>query len=168
MLLKDLDIKGYETLFIDRDGVINKHRPNDYVKSWEEFEFLPGVFEAFEYWASQFKYIIIVTNQRGIGRGLMSEADLFVIHNRMKDEIERNRGRIDKIYFCTAMDNADPDRKPNPGMGLKALNDFPDIDLKKAIMIGDSESDMLFANKLGVRGVLYQLDETISKSVSDK
>lgn len=155
MQLKDIDVNGYETLFIDRDGVINKLRPNDYVKRWDEFEFLPGVFDAFAHWSKQFKYIIVVTNQRGIGKGLMTEDDLQIIHQQMISEIKKHQGRIDKIYYCTATENKNPYRKPNIGMGLLALRDFPDIDLQKTVMIGDSESDMLFAKKMGIKGLFF-------------
>lgn len=158
MKIEDLDITGYETLFLDRDGVINKLRPNDYVKTWEEFEFVPGILDALKFWSKHFKYIFIVTNQRGVGKGLMSEKDLNDIHNKMLTEINKNGGRINKIYFCTATNEEHPDRKPNIGMGIKALQDFPDIDLSKSLMIGDSQSDMHFARKLGIKGVLYNLN----------
>ena len=98
MNLLDVDVSGYDTLLLDRDGVINKLRPDDYVKCWEEFEFLPGVFEALVKWNMQFRYIIIVTNQRGIGKGVMTDEDLSNIHGRMMEEIERQGGRVDKIY----------------------------------------------------------------------
>ena len=80
MKLQDINITDFETLMLDRDGVINRLRPNDYVKKWEEFEFLPGIFEALKVWNTHFKHIFIVTNQRGIGKGVMSEEDLMDIH----------------------------------------------------------------------------------------
>ena len=103
-----------------------------------------------------FGKIIIVTNQRGVGRRLMSEEDLREIHNRMLDILENNGAKITKIYFC-------PDdyekgiskcRKPNIGMALQAKSDFPDIDFNKSIMVGDSLSDMEFAKNAGMIGVL--------------
>ena len=97
MNLKDIDISGYDTLLLDRDGVINRLRPNDYVKCWDEFEFLPNVLDALSKWNKQVKHIFIVTNQRGVGKGLMTEDDLFGIHKRMCDEITCHGGRIDKI-----------------------------------------------------------------------
>jgi histidinol-phosphate phosphatase family protein len=144
----------FDTLFLDRDGVINRHLPNDYVKCWEEFEFLPGVFEALSKWKYQFKHIIIITNQRGVGKGLMTIDDLENIHQKMIREIETHGGRIDKIYYCTALADADPNRKPNIGMALQAKQDFPDIDFSKSIMIGDKESDMQFAANTGMKGIL--------------
>jgi histidinol-phosphate phosphatase family protein len=151
----EIDFKKYNnTLFLDRDGVINKHRPNDYVKSWEEFEFLPGVLNALTLASRQFQYVIVVSNQRGVGKGLMSEKDMMYIHKRMIDEIERYGGRIDKVYCCTAIADSDPCRKPNPGMAVQAKKDFPDIDFSRSIMVGDSASDEKFAEKTGLK-MLY-------------
>ena len=143
-----------DTLFLDRDGVINRHRPDDYVKTWEEFEFMPCILEALATWNKQFKHIVIVTNQRGVGKGLMSEETLLAIHRRMVEEIERHGGRIDKIYYCTDLNNDSPNRKPNIGMALPAKADFPDIDFSKSVMVGDSESDMEFGRRVGMKTFL--------------
>lgn len=153
MNLLDIDISGYDTLFLDRDGVINKLRQNDYVKCWEEFDFLPGVFEALAKWKSHFKHIIIVTNQRGIGRGLMTDEDLGNIHLQMMNEIERHGGRIDKIYYCSSLTEEELNRKPGIGMFQQAVNDFGDITPETSLMIGDSESDMKFAENCGMKGI---------------
>lgn len=153
MTLSDIDVTGYDTLFLDRDGVINKLRPNDYVKCWEEFEFLPGILDALAQWNRHFKHIFIVTNQRGVGKGVMTEADLKQIHERMIREIEFHGGRIDRIYYCTALEDEACNRKPNIGMALQAQEEFPDIDFNKALMIGDSESDMAFAENIKMKGV---------------
>jgi histidinol-phosphate phosphatase family protein len=146
----NIDEKYDNTLFLDRDGVINKLRPNDYVKTWEEFEFLPDVLDAIAKWSNVFRHIIVVTNQRGVGKGAMTEDDLLNIHSNMLTEILKHGGRIDRIYYCTATDNNDVNRKPNIGMALQAKNDFPDIDFSKSIMIGDSDSDRLFAENVGM------------------
>jgi D-glycero-D-manno-heptose 1,7-bisphosphate phosphatase len=151
MKLVDIDVSEYETLFLDRDGVINQLHPHDYIKKWEEFEFLPGVFDAFAKWNACMKHIIIVTNQRGIGKGVMSEDELISIHHKMIKEIRDSGGRVDAIYYCTALSNLDPNRKPNTGMGIQAKNDFPDINFSKSLMIGDSQSDMDFAKNMGMK-----------------
>ena len=153
MKYKDIDINGYDTLLLDRDGVINRLRLNDYVKEWDEFEFLPGVLDALSSWAKHFKYIFIVTNQRGVGRGFMSEDALLDIHSRMCQEIARNGGRIDEIYYCTALTCDDVRRKPGRGMFDDIIKKYPNIDADKCIMIGDSESDMEFAQNCGIKGV---------------
>jgi histidinol-phosphate phosphatase family protein len=152
-MLTDIDVSRFETLFLDRDGVINRWRDGDYVKRWEEFEFLPGILDALAKWSGCFKHIIIATNQRGVGKGLMSEDDLQSIHRNMLREIENAGGRIDRIYCCTALSDDDPDRKPNIGMALRAKRDFPDMDFGKSLMIGDSDGDMLFASRAGMTGI---------------
>lgn len=144
----------FNTLFLDRDGIINRHLPSNYVKKWEEFEFLPGVLEAMKIFSGYFEHILVVTNQRGVGKGIMTENNLIIIHNNMISEINRHQGRIDKVYYCTDIDKDSPNRKPNPGMALQAKSDFPEIDFKKSIMVGDDVSDMEFGNRLGMKTIL--------------
>ena len=161
MNLKNYHIDKSWTLFLDRDGVINRRLPGDYVKSWEEFEFLPGVKESLAKLSGIFGRIIIVTNQQGIGKGLMTEEGLKEIHQKMITEVEAAGGRIDAVYHCPglAKDNP-PCRKPNPGMGLQAQQDFPEIVFNKSVMVGDSPSDMEFGTSLGMN-CLYVGEEKI-------
>ncbi|MDR2970115.1 MAG: HAD family hydrolase [Tannerellaceae bacterium] len=147
-------IKKYSTLFLDRDGVINVHCPNDYVKSVDEFVFIEGVLDAFRLLSPLFLHIIIVTNQRGVGKGLMSSEDLDRIHRYMVQTVLVHQGRIDRIYTCIDTDSNSPYRKPNTGMVLQALKDFPDITLSNSYMAGDSISDMQFADKSNIPAVL--------------
>ena len=98
----------------------------------------------------KFKTIIIITNQRGIGKGLMTEDDLTGIHEHMLSEIQSNGGRIDKIYYCISTEKTDFNRKPNPGMALLAKRDFPGIDFSKSIMVGNKLTDMLFGRNAGI------------------
>lgn len=137
------------TLFIDRDGVINHEKYKDYIHTWDEFVFYDGVLEAMSIFSKKFKYIIVVTNQKGVGKGLTTLDNLQTIHQNMQDEIQQNGGRIDSIYFCSDLDDNSLNRKPNPGMGLMALQQFPAIDVKKSIMIGNTLSDMEFGRNLG-------------------
>ena len=139
-------------LFIDRDGVINQRRINDYVKSWDQFNFIDQVLESLKVFSSLFGPMVIVTNQRGIGRGLMTEEDLADIHQRMLKEIHQAGGRVDKIYHCPDLAENDHRgwRKPKIGMALQAKEDFPQIDFNKSIMIGDSISDMEFGRNAGM------------------
>jgi D-glycero-alpha-D-manno-heptose 1-phosphate guanylyltransferase len=138
------------TLFLDRDGVINYEKENDYIRNRQEFRFYIGVPEAIGKLSSYFGKIIIVSNQRGIGKQLMTEDDLADIHSLLKSEIKSSGGRIDGIYFCTGVDAKDPNRKPNPGMAFQAKHDFPEIDFSKSIMIGNKKSDMLFGKNAGM------------------
>ena len=141
------------TLFLDRDGVINEKLENDYVKGWNDFIFKTGALRAITGLSNIFSRIFIVTNQRGVGLGLMTQKGLHEIHEKMVSEIVNASGRIDQIYFCTGIDDGDECRKPNTGMGLKAKQEFPDIDFSKSIMVGDSISDMEFGKKLGMETV---------------
>lgn len=152
MSLKSLNIDSTWSLFLDRDGVINKRIVDDYIKKVEEFHFLPGVLEALHNFALLFGKIFIVTNQQGIGKGLMNETDLEVIHSYMISEIKAHGGRINKIYHSPyrAEENS-VFRKPNPGLARKAKIDFSDIDFDKAIMVGDSITDMQFGRNTGMK-----------------
>jgi D-glycero-D-manno-heptose 1,7-bisphosphate phosphatase len=141
------------TLFLDRDGVINHEKHKDYIHTWDEFYFYEDAKEAIASFSSKFKYIIIVTNQRGIGKGLTRQADVENIHKNMVAEIEKGGGRIDAVYFCPDLDESSPNRKPNPGMGLQALKNFPGIDTGKSIMVGNTISDMQFGRNLGFRTI---------------
>ncbi len=141
------------TLFLDRDGVINHDKQGSYIFNAAEFEFVEGAPALFKTLTEKFNRIIIVTNQRGIGRGLMSLEDLEAIHQKMLQGIEGAGGKIDAIYFATSINNKDFMRKPNPGMALMAQENFPDINFSKSIMIGNNITDMEFARNAGMRTV---------------
>lgn len=154
MTLKNLNIDKSWTLFLDRDGVINRKIEDDYVKHWSEFEFLDGVFDALKFLESLFGRIVVVTNQQGIGKGLYRTEDLELIHKNMLYEIGFYGGRIDKVYFSPYLNSANhPSRKPGIGMAQSAKADFPEIDLNKSIVIGDSLSDMEFGRNAGMKTV---------------
>lgn len=144
---------NHRTLFLDRDGVINQKLDGDYIKSWDEFKFCENVLESIAELSKIFDKIIIVTNQRGVAKGVMSETDLIEIHSNMVREIKNASGRIDKIYYCTDVHDSSPNRKPNIGMALQAKQDYPEIEFLNSVMIGDSISDMEFARKLGMRRI---------------
>ena len=141
-----------EFLFLDRDGILNKHLPGDYVRNWSMWEWLPGIPEAMPVLAKRFKRIFIVTNQQGVGKGLMTEADLEDVHRHMLADIEAAGGRIDRVYVCTALESEkSPNRKPEIGMALQAQRDFPEVDFHRSVMVGDSKSDELFAQRSRMR-----------------
>jgi histidinol-phosphate phosphatase family protein len=141
------------TLFLDRDGVINVEKKDAYVLNPSEFIFLDGVFTALKMLSEIFGLILIVSNQRGVAKELMTLEDLHDVHAYMLGEISKQNGRIDKIYFCTDLDNTSPNRKPNPGMAFEAKKDFPQIDFSKSIMAGNKLSDMQFARNTGMHAV---------------
>lgn len=151
MNLKNFPIDKSWTLFLDRDGVINEKRENDYVKSWIEFKFIDGSVKAISKLSKIFGRILIVTNQQGIGKGLYTEIELEQIHEKMKNEISLSGGKIDKIYFAPFLESENnPCRKPGTGMAIAAKNDFPEINFQKSIIVGDSPSDMEFGKNLGM------------------
>lgn len=169
MNLKNLNIKDNWSVFIDRDGVINRRIIGDYVKRIEDFHFLDGSIDAIVGFQKHFKHIFIVTNQQGVGKGEMTEGDLHKIHNYMLDQITKAGGRVDAIYFCPALkDSGDKCRKPEIGMALQAKKEFPEIDFKKSIMIGDSLSDMAFGKNAGMQTIFIDAqDEGIKPTTSD-
>jgi len=166
MTLKNLNIDKSWSLFLDRDGVINKRLEGDYVKTLNEFEFIEGVPEAISILSGIFGKIIVVTNQQGIGKGLYTENDLNIIHHYLTDEIEKHEGRIDKVYFSPhlASDNHQ-NRKPGIGMALEAKKDFPEIDLARSFIVGDSMSDMQFGKTAGMKTVFISEEKKTDASI---
>jgi len=159
MNIKDLNIDKSWTLFLDRDGVINRKLDNDYVKHWIEFEFLEGVFEALAHFNQTFGRIVVVTNQQCIGKGIIRTEDLELIHKNMLYEITYMKGRIDKVYFSPNLDSENhPTRKPGIGMAMHAQTDYPDLNFLKSIIIGDSMSDMEFGRKAGMKTVYVSVE----------
>jgi histidinol-phosphate phosphatase family protein len=138
------------TLFLDRDGVINEEKLGEYILHWDHFIFSKGVLQVFKKLSDSFGRVIIVTNQKGVGKGLMTQAALDTIHYEMQREVEIVSGRIDRIYACTDLDNESPMRKPNHGMAMQAKNDFPEIDFSRSIMVGNKLSDMQFGRASGM------------------
>lgn len=138
------------TLFLDRDGVINEQKEDSYIFHYGEFVFYDRVKEALRIVDSIFGRIVVVTNQRGVGKGLMTVEDLRIIHDKMVAEIVLAGGRIDRIYYADSLRDDHPDRKPNPGMALAAKAEFPEIDFSRALMVGNSISDMEFGRNAGM------------------
>ena len=138
------------TLFLDRDGVINRDKEGDYIRNAGEFVMLDGVNDAINIFNKTFGLTVVVTNQKGVGRGLMTLDDLTGIHTLLAEQLAATGGKIDKIYFCTDLDNNSPNRKPQHGMALRAKADFPQIDLAKSIVVGNRLSDMEFGRNAGM------------------
>ncbi len=166
MTLRTLNINNTWTLFLDRDGVINKKLDNDYVKHWIEFEFLNGTLEALKIINAVFGKIVVVTNQQGIGKGIYRTEDLELIHKNMIYEITYFGGRIDKVYFSPYLNSENHiTRKPNIGMALNAKTDFPKIDFLNSIIVGDSLSDMEFGRKAGMKTVFISTEPLLDSRI---
>lgn len=141
------------TVFLDRDGVINANR-SDYVKSWDEFHFLPGARRAIAHLTRAGHRVFIVTNQACIGKGLVSPAAIEEIHVRMLREIARFGGRVEAVLCCPhRADTGCECRKPAPGLLLRAMRDYG-ADLSRAVLVGDSLTDMHTAASLNIPSIL--------------
>lgn len=156
------DIDDTWTLFLDRDGVINERIMSGYVRNVEEFKFLPNVPESIAELSKIFGNVFIVTNQQGIGKGLMTESNLSEIHTYMQTEVEKRGGKITKCYYAPGI--ASPNnqmRKPKPGMALLAQRQFKSVDFRKSVMVGDSDSDIVFGKNLGMKTVRIKTIEPV-------
>ena len=154
------------TLFLDRDGVINRRIFGGYVTKTTDFEFLPDVLPSLNIFARRFGRICVVTNQQGIGKGLMSENQVKALHQFMIEQVQQSGGRIDKVYYCpdlaTVPNNC---RKPNIHMANLAKADFPEINFSKSIMVGDSLSDMEFGRNAGMHVIYVKHGSEIKKNL---
>jgi D-glycero-D-manno-heptose 1,7-bisphosphate phosphatase len=141
-------------VFVDRDGVINRRLPGDYVRSWDQFDFLHGARAGLRLLREAGYLLVVITNQRGIGRGLMSEADLAAVHGRMQAELVRAGAGVDAIHHCPHDVSAGCNcRKPKPGMIKRALERFP-VDVARSWVVGDSLSDLEAGRVVGISGIL--------------
>ncbi len=153
-----------KALFLDRDGIINIH--NEYVFKIEDFIFKNDVFKLCSSFQSKLFKIFVITNQAGIAKKIFSIEDLNILNEYMIDEFNKRQIHIEHIYFCPHHPDYDIDsfdRKPNPGMLLRAENDF-DINLSESLFIGDQISDMKAGISAGV-GRNYILNSKIDESV---
>jgi D-glycero-D-manno-heptose 1,7-bisphosphate phosphatase len=148
-------------LFLDRDGVLNEDR--GYVHRWEDFSWIPGAREAVAAFNARNWWVFVVTNQSGVGRGYYPEADVLALHARMEADLAAAGARIDAFYHCPFHPEAledryrhpdPPDRKPNPGMLLRAMADWP-VDAARSVMVGDKAIDLEAGQRAGVRSLLF-------------
>jgi len=144
------------TLFLDRDGVINECMPpGQYVTCWSEFKFIEGSIQAIYDLRFFFNRIVVITNQQGVGKKIMSIQQLEDIHKRMQACLEENSCSVDRIYYCPHLKTANCNcRKPEVGMAIQAQKDFPDIDFKAAVIAGDFASDLKLGHRLGMKTIL--------------
>lgn len=149
-------------LFLDRDGVLNEDQ--GYVHRWDDFRWISGAREAIAAFNRASWLVIVVTNQSGVGRGYYTEADVHTLHGRMAEDLAKIGAGIDAFYYAPEHPEATlaayrhpdpPDRKPNPGMILRALGEWP-IDREASLLVGDKPSDLEAALRAGIRGVLFE------------
>ena len=144
-----------KTVFLDRDGVINRNPPNmGYVRRWTEFNFIPNAKKAIRELTENGYRIVVVTNQSGIGRGLFSEESLTNTHSQMLAEISKAGGTIDAVYYCPHHPEAGCEcRKPKPGMLIRARREH-NIELSSAYLIGDTVTDIQAGQRAGTKTFL--------------
>jgi histidinol-phosphate phosphatase family protein len=140
------------TVFIDRDGVINEPIVDDYARTPDDFDFCQGAIDALAFLKKHCKYLILVTNQQGIHRELMTEQDLQNVHLKMYKSLKnKSIGYFDAVFYAPYLKSENHLwRKPNTGMILKAQTCFQDIDWQKCMMIGDSPTDMQLADNMNI------------------
>ena len=158
-----------KAIFLDRDGVINKKpAEHDYVKSWKEFILLDGVVESLKLFHSLGYLTVVITNQAGISKGLMTEYTLQDIHNQLNKLLLKSGIKIDRFYYCPHQDRDHCRcRKPKPGMIEKAVKDH-DIDLKDSILIGDSETDLKLGQNAGINTIIIRPNSNLYRAVKNK
>jgi D-glycero-D-manno-heptose 1,7-bisphosphate phosphatase len=141
-------------VLLDRDGVINQRIVGGYVTCWDQFVFLPGALEGLRLLTEKNFQVIVVSNQAGVGKALMTAADLQEITRRLVKEVEAQGGRICSVYYCThrAEDNCSC-RKPKPGLLLEAQAEHH-FAFADTFLIGDSESDLLAAHAVGCPAIM--------------
>ncbi|HNS33499.1 MAG TPA: HAD family hydrolase [bacterium] len=150
-----------KTIFLDRDGVISVFTPNDWIKRWEEFEFLPGAVEGLRIFHENNYRIIVISNQAGIGKGVFSVEDLENITGKTEEHLAKEGIKIDRFYYCihTQEENCEC-RKPKPGLFYRARKEFADIDFKDSFFIGDSDIDVKAGKSAGTKTILVLSGKT--------
>jgi D,D-heptose 1,7-bisphosphate phosphatase len=157
----ELPSRRRRVLFLDRDGVINVDK--GYVHKVEDFEWIAGIVDLIRQANDAGRAVVVITNQAGVARGYYTEDDVKAFHGYLQDILLEKGAFIDAFYYCPYHPDAvidfyrvadHPDRKPNPGMILRAIKDM-DLDIEDAVLIGDNDSDVAAATAAGVRGVLF-------------
>ncbi len=160
--MAEANTKRRPALFLDRDGVLNEDP--GYVYRWEDFRWISGAREAIAAFNAAGWWVFVVTNQSGIGRGYYTEADVIALHAKMSESLQEIGARIDAYYYCPDHPDAvqdryrhpdPPDRKPNPGMLLRAIAQYP-VDLDRSLLVGDKAGDLEAARRAGVRGLRFE------------
>jgi len=150
-----------KTVFVDRDGVINKRLVGDWVKKWEEFEMLPGVPEAIGKLKEAGFRCILITNQRGISLDLFDFDQLSEVHNKMNEQLKREGGgEFDDIFICPHDRHHNCDcRKPKPGLFFQACDKYSDIEIGQTVMFGDKDTDREASEAAGCCGFYLVTEE---------
>ncbi|MGM9846614.1 MAG: HAD-IIIA family hydrolase [Muribaculaceae bacterium] len=143
------DTGRFDTLILDRDGTVNTLLPNEYVLCEKQLCISEEFLKCCKKLSEKFSHIFIVTNQACIGKGIALREQIDSVHRKLVQTLESHGGRIDKIYVCEDTSSQSSDRKPNTGIADKIRKEYKDVDFARAIVVGDSYSDELFAQRIG-------------------
>jgi D-glycero-D-manno-heptose 1,7-bisphosphate phosphatase len=152
------------TVFLDRDGVLNRKLPEDrYVSSVAHFHPLPGVVAAIARLNRAGIRVLVVSNQRGVALGLYTTVDVRTIHSAFQSQLRTQGAHVDAFYFCPHDKKQCNCRKPLPGLYQQATRDFPEIEPESSVMVGDSWSDIEFGRRLGMATIFIDLNPEFQK-----
>lgn len=155
-VIQEARLGGCNTLLLDRDGVVNNLIPNGYATTIADISLNESFISRCKEICSEFENVFLVSNQACIGKGLVAQDTINEINNFIVDSICRNGGRITKVYICPDANSESPMRKPNVGMAELIKDDFPEVNFSKSLMVGDSYSDKLFAQRIGAHYINIQ------------
>lgn len=155
--------------FLDRDGVISIFTPDDYIKNWNEFQFLQGAIEGLKMLVDNGFKIVIISNQAGIGRKIFSQQDLWDVTEKMQEELRKQGIELFKVYYCphTSEDNCNC-RKPKTGMIEKFISEYGDFNRSSVFFVGDSDVDIEVGAKSGMKTILVLSGKTKSIEETEK
>ena len=160
-----MDPGSVRYVFIDRDGVLNRKMPEgEYVREWPQFQWLPGAQEAVIRMNRAGLKVIVVSNQRGVALGLMTESQLQHIHVRMQSALAHAEAGLDAIYYCPHDIDVCDCRKPQVGMFVQAFAEFPQAAAKNSVMIGDSLADIEAGHRMGMSTIFIEGDPDRQKA----
>ena len=155
-------------VFLDRDGVLNRKLPEGaYVSDWAQFEWLPGAVDAIARMNRAGLIVIVVSNQRGVALGRLTDARLQQIHGNMQSDLATQDARLDAIYYCPHDNGQCNCRKPDTGLFEQAMKDFPQIKAKNSVVIGDSLSDIQAGRRLGMKTIFIEGEADRQKPGAD-
>lgn len=154
-------------VFFDRDGVVNVSPGEGYVTRVEDFIFMPGIVQILAWCRTVKLRTVLVTSQQGVGKGLMSQADLDFIHGHMQRTLWRHDAAFDSIQACTGLDGECDCRKPAPKMIFDAVNELGGIDLAGSALVGDHDRDILMARNAGLGYAVRLAGEKSVKETGD-
>ena len=159
-----LNCQTLQYVFLDRDGVLNRKLPEGrFIRTWDDFELLPGVPEAIARLNRAALKTIVLTNQRGIALGHCTDEDVNNLHDRLRQTLESQSAHIDAIFYCPHDEGKCECRKPKPGLFLKAFQEFPEATPENSVMIGDSLSDIEGAQAIGISTIFVRGDKSTGK-----